>query len=139
MKSKPVRKIYLFTCIVMLSLFLFEYWVYHTTLGPPATTCFFIVLFGLPCAVCGGSHAIKSLLHGQVLAAISFNILTTLIFFFHIIFSVILLYDFLFSSNQFLKMYYLIRSKLEKKNIRYGLALFLFCCWMVNVFKYYPK
>lgn len=139
MKSKSLHNIYLYAAVIILGLAIFEYWVYHSSLGSPATSCFFIVLFGIPCAVCGGSHAMMSLLHGQVLTAISFNILTTFIFISHIIISIILLYDLLFSSDQMIRLYNFILSKLERKNIRYGLALFLICCWIVNIYKYHPR
>lgn len=139
MKSKSELNLYLFTIILLVSLFLFEYWVYHSTLNPPATGCFFIVLFGLPCAVCGGSHAIRSLLHGQLLTAINFNILTTFILFFQVIITLVLLYDFIFSSDQFIRIYDFILRKLEKKIFRYGLALLLIGCWIVNIIKYHLK
>ena len=74
-KSAIYQLIAVFIAVMILSLL---YFFYPATSNHFYPRCIFHAITGLYCPGCGSQRAISSLLHGKILMAISFNLLSVL-------------------------------------------------------------
>lgn len=131
-----VNKIYLLTTGFCLLIWLYLSFITGIELGSPGQSCYFVSLFGIPCAVCGGNHAIQALTQGRWLSAFLLNPLVFLMICLTMMISMILVYDLLFKKTIWLKLVSRGQSMLKQKPIGYSLALLLIIHWFFNVIKY---
>ncbi|MDZ4708825.1 MAG: DUF2752 domain-containing protein [Saprospiraceae bacterium] len=131
-----LSKMYLITagCCVLIGAYLF--FINGAELGSPGQSCYFVYLFGIPCAVCGGNHAIQEMMRGRWFSAFQFNPLAFLIICLTLLISLILTYDFFFKKTIWLKFFSRGQSILREKKFSYSLALLLIIHWFFNAIKY---
>ena len=137
MKYIEQYRTYFITSIFCLSVFSFGYFIYNAILGPPASSCFFVTQFGIPCLVCGGSHSIQQLMHGHLSAAISFNPFVVIIFLMNMILTGIIVFDLIFSFRILIKLYHEIEIKFKKRSMRTTVACILILFWIINIVRYW--
>lgn len=130
------RPIYLITMMYCLAIWMYSALVWKQSLSPPGQSCYFITWFGIPCPVCGGSHAIQSGLQGQWPEALQYNPLVFLVFLATVLISLTLVYDLILKKELWLKVWSGCIVLFRNKSFRYGLALLLIVHWGFNVLKY---
>lgn len=136
MKSVLSNRLYLFVFIWCLGVVLFSVYVWFAPLRPPSTHCFFKIQYGIPCAGCGGSHAIQSLLHGQWSAALLYNPLAVVVFISSLVLSVIFLYDLMFSRNYLVQLVQYIQWRIRFRFVSIYLAILLMASWIYIIYRY---
>lgn len=60
---------------IPIALLYYYYTYYHVDVHSQGRQCTFLYLTGLQCPGCGGQRALHSLLHGQIIAALGYNVL----------------------------------------------------------------
>ncbi len=136
MRTKDHLLIYMIAGAACIILYCFSYSVYRSDLGRPAGSCFFVMQFGIACPACGGSHAIRSLLHGAWSDALKYNALAMMIFCCSVLVSLILIHDVLRARNSFIQFYDFISYQLKLRSVRYGVAIALIILWIINIYTY---
>jgi len=130
------RKIYIVTSMCCLVTWVYVGLIWNCSLDSPGQSCYFISLFGIPCPVCGGSHAIQSLVHGQWSAAIQYNPLVTILLLLTVLVSLILLYDLLLRKTVWMNTLSRFYALIQNKKVSFTLALILIIHWYFNIIKY---
>lgn len=136
MKTKEQRLIYMTAVSACILMYCFSYYLYQSELGKPGSSCFFVLQFNMACPACGGSHAIRSLLHGEWSDAFKYNALATLMFCCGVFVSTILMYDAVRACNYFIQLYYFTYNQLKKRSVRYTIAFALIVFWLINIYTY---
>lgn len=131
-----VNKIYLFTVGCCLLIWLYLSFIAGAELGSPGQSCYFISLFGFPCAACGSNHAIQALTAGRWITAFQYNPLAFLIIWLNVLVSLILIYDLLLKKSIWLKILSGSQHLLRNKMFSYTLAAILLIHWFFNAIKY---
>jgi len=130
------KKIYLITSGLCLLIWAYMLFIRGTVLGSPGQSCYFVSLFGIPCAVCGGNHAIQALAQGRWLSSFLYNPMVFLTICLTMMISLILVYDLLFKKTIWLKLVSRSQSMLKQKPFGYSLAVLLIIHWFFNIIKY---
>ncbi len=115
----------------------FIFLIRKVNLGSPGTDCFFVKVFGIPCAGCGGSHAIQHLMSGHWIEAIVFNPLAVLVHIGFMITSGFLLFDVVFNKQYLVYGMNKMHRYLQLRCVSILLALMLIIFWMYNLIRYY--
>jgi hypothetical protein len=131
-----INKIYLFTAGCCLLFWLYLSFIAGAELGSPGQSCYFISLFGIPCAACGSNHAFQALIQGRWVSAFQYNPLAFVIIWLNVLISLILIYDLLFKKSIWLQLWSGIQGLFRHKLFSYTLAAILLIHWYFNVIKY---
>lgn len=133
------RMFYGGTTVLVLAAGAYGFLVANQHLYPPASSCYFVSLFGIPCGGCGGSHALQAMIHGEGRRAFLFNplvaVMTPLIF----ILSGLLLIDLVFNKRTLVHLMNTVQSELENRKFSLGLAGLLMAHWAYIIVKYFGE
>ncbi len=121
--------------IFSLSVLVYSLIIEKRSLDAPGSSCFFYSFFGFPCAACGGSHALQSLLRLEWLQALRYNILISVLWLVCCLIMTFIGIDVLTRNRFYLKFL----SWLNHFSIqyRYPLIIVLIACWIIQAVKIY--
>lgn len=125
------------TTLLSIGTMAYGFLVANMTLSPPASSCYFVKLFGIPCAGCGGSHALQAMIHGEGMTAFLFNPLAAVFIPLILILSGLLLIDLVFHKRMLVLSINTVQSGLKNRKFSLGLAGLLMAHWAYIVFKYF--
>ena len=123
--------------ILCLSAAAYGFLIADQHLPPPASTCYFVSRFGIPCAGCGGSHALQAMIHGEEMTAFLFNPLAAVFMPLILILSGLLFIDLVFHKRMLVLSFKIVQSELRNRKFSLGLAGLLMAHWAYIVFKYF--
>jgi len=103
---------------------------------PPGQSCMFRSLFHFPCAGCGGSHAIQSLIRGSIPDAFRHNALISIVFISAVFVVVVLLVDWFFRRNNLLRIHKILKATVRDKRNAYAVAAGLILFWIYHIWKF---
>ena len=125
------------TTLLSIGTMAYGFLVANMTLSPPASSCYFVKFFGIPCAGCGGSHALQAMIHGEGMRAFLFNPLAAVFMPLIMILSGLLLVDLVFHKRMLVLSFKIVQSELRNRKFSLGLAGLLMAHWAYIVFKYF--
>jgi hypothetical protein len=106
-RKKLIRRFFIINAVFVLTVAAFAVFLYYYR-DNPNMSCVFLKVFHLYCPGCGGTRALFSLLHGDILASLAYNpllILTALFVLFYEIAYIVHIFGNVKPSAFFLRLY----------------------------------
>ena len=128
-----IKRTYIMYSLFSASIIAYAFILNEKKLDPPGHSCMFRTLFHIPCAGCGGSHAIQSLMDGSIVDAFRFNALISTVFISAILVILVLIADFSFNKNYLLKINYTLKAAVREKKKAYTVAVALILFWLYHI------
>lgn len=131
-----IKRIYFFYFLFSAGIITYGFILFGKTINPPGHACMFRSLFHIPCAGCGGSHAIHSLLKGNIPDAFRYNALISIVFISALVLVVFLVVDLLFHKTYLLMIHKELKAIVRNKKKAYSLAGGLILFWLYHIWKF---
>lgn len=127
------KRIYIIYLLFSTVLFTYAFLITGKVLNPPGEYCLFRSLFYIPCVGCGGSHAIKAFMNGNIITAFEFNAFISILYIIAILIIIILFVDMFMTKNYLLKIHTIIKNLLREKKKAYVMAWLLILFWVYHI------
>ena len=108
----------------------------YQVINAPTTHCLFKKTFGIPCAGCGGSHAIQAIIRGDWREAIIFNPLVVICFWITTAVGLMVFYDVLFRKKSLIALIARLNDYIKHRSVSRLFAFILILAWLYLVFRY---
>lgn len=125
------------TTLLSIGTVAYGFLIANMPLSPPASSCYFVNFFGIPCAGCGGSHALQAMIHGEGIKAFLFNPLVAVFMPVILTLGSLALLDLVLNKRILVLLMNTFQSGLRNRKFSLGLAGLLMVHWAYIIFKYF--
>lgn len=134
--DNSIKRTYIMYSLFSTAILAYGFILNEKTLDPPGHSCMFRSLFYIPCAGCGGSHAIQSLMSGSIVDAFRYNALISTVFISAILVMLLLIADFSFNKNYLVKINIRLTAAVGEKKMALAASVGLILFWLYHIWKF---